>query len=99
MPQLTTAQTYNAAIPSTSSHRDVDFWGKPHFSPRPVANRKSSSARPRRKYRDYLWGIAASLKIFGILGTFVIAIHAGWVGMAAVAATLAGVSLRYVLEA
>jgi hypothetical protein len=43
--------------------------------------------------------VAAWLKAFGILGTLLVAIRAGWFGIAGVAATLVGLSLRYVLEA
>ena len=101
MPQLTTAQIYNAAIPPASTPRDVDFWSNPssHFRPRSVAARKSFSRRHGRNYRASLWGVAAWLKAFGILGIFLVAIRAGWLGIAGVAATLAGLSLRYVLEA
>ena len=101
MPQLTTAQTYNADIPPASTPRDVDPWSNPssHFRPRPVAAPKSSSRRHGRNYRALLWGVAAWLRVFGILGTFLVAIRAGWFGIAGVAATLAGLSLRYVLEA
>jgi len=101
MPQLTTAQTYNAATPPASTYCDVDFWSNPssHFRPRPVVSRKSSFPRRRRNHRGWLRGVAACLKAFGILGTFLIAMHAGWLGLAGVAATLAGLSLRYVLDA
>ena len=101
MPQLTTAQSYNAAIPPASTARDVDFWTNPssHFQPRPIAGRKSSSRSHGRNYRALLWGVAAWLRVFGILGTFLVAIRAGWFGIAGVAAMLAGLSLRYVLEA
>jgi hypothetical protein len=101
MPQPTTAQIYNAAIPPASTPCELDFWSSPssHFWPRSVGGRKSSSRRHGRNYRASLWGAAAWLKAFGILGTFLVAIHAGWLGIAGVAATLAGLSLRYVLEA
>jgi hypothetical protein len=101
MPKLTTAQIYNAAIPPASTPHDVDLWSNrsSHFRSRPVAGRKSSSRRHGRNYRALLWGVAGWLKAFGILGTFLIAIRAGWFGIAGVAATLAGLSLRYVLEA
>jgi hypothetical protein len=102
MPQPTTAQIYNAAIPPESTFRELDFWSNrsSHFRPRPVAGHKSSSVRHRRRnYRALLWGLAAWLKGFGILATFLVAIHAGWLGIAGVAAMLAGLSLRYVLEA
>jgi len=101
MPQLTTAQSYNAAIQPTSTYRDVDFWSNPpsHFRPRLFSSRKSSSQKRRRNYRGPLWSVAACLKGFGVLGTFLVAIHNGWLGVAGVAATLAGLSLRYVLEA
>ena len=101
MPQLTTAQSHNAAIPPASTARDVDFWSNPssRFRPRPVAGRKSSSRSHGRNFRASLWGVAAWLKAFGILGIFLVAIRAGWLGVAGVAATLAGLALRYVLEA
>ena len=101
MPQLTTAQSYNAALPPASTAGDVDFWSNPssRFRSRPVAGRKSPSRRHGRNYRALLWGVAAWLKAFGILGTFLVAICTGWFGIAGVAATLAGLSLRYVLEA
>ena len=101
MPQITTAQSYNAAIPPASTARDVDFWSNPssHSPPRPSAGRKFSSRRYGRNFRALLWIVAAWLKVFGILGIFLIAIRAGWLGTAGVAATLAGLSLRYVLEA
>ena len=101
MPQLTTAQSYNAAIPPASTARDVDFWSNPssRFGPRPVPRRKSSSRSYGRNFRALLWGVATWLKVFGILGIFLVAIRAGWLGIAGVAATLAALSLRYVLEA
>ena len=101
MPQLTTAQSYNGPIPPASTVRDVDFWSNSssHFRPRPVGGRKSSSRKHGRNYRALLWGVAAWLRVFGILGTFLVAIRAGWLGIAGVAAILAVLSLRYVLEA
>jgi len=101
MPQLTTAQTYNAAIPPASGRRDVDLWTdlSSHSPPHSVAGRKISSRTRGRTYRAWLWGLAAGLKTLGVLGAFLLAIRAGWSGIAAVAATVAGLSLRYVLEA
>jgi len=105
MPQLTTAQTYNAAIPPASAPRDVDLWSdfssphSSHFRRNPVAGPNSSPLRRLRTYRAWLWGLATLLKILGILGAFLLAIRAGWLGTAAVAAAVAGISLRYVLEA
>jgi len=43
--------------------------------------------------------LATLLKILGILGASLLAIRAGWLGTAAVAAMVAGISLLYVLEA
>lgn len=101
MPQLTTAQTNNAAIPPASGRRDVDLWSdlSSHSRPHTVASRKISFRTRGRTYRAWLWGLAAWLKAFGILGTFLVAIRAGWLGAAGVAATLIGLSFRYVLEA
>lgn len=105
MPQLTTAQIYNAAIPPASAPHDVDFWSDPpslhssHFRRPPVVGRKLRPQRRGRTYRAWLWGLAAGIKTLGILGAFLLAIRAGWLGAAAVAATLVGLSLRYVLEA
>lgn len=104
MPQITTAQSYNAAIPPASSSRDADFWSdlssphSSHFQPHPFGGRKLSR-RHARMYRTWLWGLAAGLKILGILAAFLLAIRTGWLGTGAVAATIAGLSLRYVLEA
>jgi hypothetical protein len=79
----------------------VDFWSNPssHFRPRLFSGRKSSSRKRGRNYRGPLWCVAACLNGLGILGTFLIAIHTSWLGVAGVTATLAGLSLRYVLEA
>jgi hypothetical protein len=105
MPQLTTAQTYNAAIRPASNSRDVDFWSdlsshhSSHFRPHRFGSRKLFSRRHMRTYRAWLWGLAAGLKTLGILGAFLLAIRAGWLGTTAVAATVAGLLLRYVLEA
>jgi hypothetical protein len=52
-----------------------------------------------RAYRTWLWGLAVLLKTFGILGAFLLAIRAGWAGGAVVTAALAGILLRFVLEA
>jgi len=105
MPQLTTAQTCNAAIPPASASRDVDLWSdlSPPHSPdlrrKPVTDRKLSRLRRGRSYRTWLWGLATGLKTLGTFGAFLLVIRAGWLGAAAVAATVAGLSLRYVLEA
>ena len=105
MPQLTTAQIYNAAIPAASASHDVDFWSNPpsshlsHFRRRPIIGQKSRPRKRGRSYRAWFWGLAAGLKTLGILGAFLLAIRAGWLGTAVLAATLAGLSLRYVLEA
>jgi hypothetical protein len=102
MPQPTTAQIYNAASSPASISREVDFWSNASsdFRGRPIACRKLPSRRHgRRNYRASLWSVAAWLKAFGIFGIFLVAIQAGWLGIAGVAATLAGLSLRYVLEA
>ena len=105
MPQLTTAQTYNAAIPPASGSRDVDLWSdlssprSSHFQPYAIGHRKLSPPKRGRTYRAWLWGLAAGLKTLGTFGAFLLVVRAGWLGTAAVAATVAGVSLRYVLEA
>jgi len=101
MPQLTTAQIYNAAIPSGSTRRHVNPSSDPSspFGLHPIVSRKSPGRSRRRNYRAPLWSVAACLKALGILGTFLVAIHAGWLGIAGVAATLAGLTLRYILEA
>jgi len=105
MPQLTTAQSYNAAIPPVSVPRDLDSWSdlsspRPsHFRPHWVRGRKLSPRRRGRTYRAWLWALAAGLKTLGVLGAFLLAMRVGWLGTAVVAATVAGLSLRYVLEA
>ena len=105
MPQLTTAQIYNAANPPASASRDMDFWSdlssprSSRFRPHQFGGRKLSPRKHARMYRGWLWGLAAGLKILGILAAFLLAIRAEWLGTAAVAATIAGLSLRYVLEA
>jgi|SRR6516165_2214123 hypothetical protein len=101
MPQLTTAQIYNAAIPSGSTRRHVNPSSDPSspFGLHPIVSRKLPGRSRRRNYRAPLWSVAACLKALGILGTFLVAIYAGWLGIAGVAATLAGLTLRYILEA
>jgi len=100
MPQLTTAQIYNAASPPGSTRRHVNFSDPSSpFGLHPIVSSKSPGRSRRRNYRAPLWGVAACLKAFGILGTFLVAIRAGWLGIAGVAATLAGLTLRYILEA
>ena len=84
MPQLTTAQTYNAANPPASARRDVDFWSdlssphSSHFRPHPFDGRKLSPRRHVRTCRAWLWGLAAGLKTLGTLAAFLLAIRAGW---------------------
>jgi hypothetical protein len=46
-----------------------------------------------------LWDLAAWLKTLGILGAFALALRSGWLGVAALAATLTGLILRHILEA
>ena len=105
MPQLTTAQIYNAAISPAPAPRQVDFWSDPashvpsDFHRSPVSGSTTSPRAYVRTYRTWLWGCAVLLKTFGILVAFVFAIRAGWSGAAAAMATLAGLLLRFVLEA
>jgi|SRR5215510_9840789 len=105
MPQVTTGQIYNTAIPPASVPRDVDFWSDPSsqhpwdFHLHAVSDRKESPRRSMRNYRTWLWGLAVLLKTFGILAAFLLAIRAGWTGGIAATATLAGFLLRFILEA
>ena len=71
------------------SHRRL-HWG---------SNREGRSRRGIRTYRSLLWSLAAGLKMFGIVAAFLIAMRTGWLGATAVFATLAGVKLRFILEA
>ena len=105
MPQVTTGQIYNTAIPPASASRRADFWSDPSsrhpwdFQLQPVSSGKTSPRRSMRDYRIWLWSLAVLLKTFGILAAFLFTIRAGWAGVAAVTATLAGMLLRFVLEA
>jgi len=105
MPQVTTGQIYNAAIPPASALRDVGLRSDPssrhawRFRLHALSGRKTSPRQCVRTHRMWLWGLAVLLKTFGILVAFVLAMRAGWSGGAAAAATLAGISLRFVLEA
>ena len=96
MPQVTTGQVYNTAISPASASRDVDFWSD---SSSPVSGRRTSPRRCMRNWRTSLWSLAVLLKTLGILVAFVLAMRAGWSGGVAATATVAGILLRFILEA
>ena len=105
MPQVTTGQIYNTAISPASVPRDVDFWSDSSshhsrdFQLHLVSDRKTPPRQCMRNCRNWLWSLAVLLKTFGILIAFVLAIRAGWPGGVAATATLAGILLRFILEA
>jgi len=101
MPRLK-APIYNVPATRASTRRNGNFWNDSssrccqlHQS----INGESPPRRGVRTYRTWLWGLAAGLKAFGVLAALLIAMRTSWSGFAAAVAILAGVTLRFILEA
>ena len=100
MPRLK-APIYNSAS-RASTRRNGNFWND-SFSRCCQFRETIKGERPPRRgvrtYRTWLWSLAAGLKAFGVLAALLIAMRTGWSGVAAAVAILAGVTLRFILEA
>jgi len=100
MPRLK-APIYNTTVTRASARRNGNFRND-SFSSYQVQRSINHEGLPRRgvrTYRTWLWGLAAGLKMFGVLAALLIAMPTGWSGAAAAVAILTGVTLRFILEA